>query len=166
MKLLPQQVTKLHESLDKLVITYEKLKEIKKGDVKNSTFASDGITDLPDYELTNEINNTVNKIRELEMALSTCTIIEEVSSDTIVLGSEFTATVNFFGEEETGIYLLAENAERIEGKNVVSIASPFGDAVSGKAENESFSYPVKNNVFTGVINKIHTKASKEKTIEK
>lgn len=166
MKLLPEQVTKLKESLDRLVVTYNNLKESRKNDVKNSNYTSDGFTDLPDHELAYEINDIVNKIHDLEFLLTTCTIIDDVSSDSIVLGSEFTVTVDFFGEEETGTYLLAENSEKIDGKNVISIASPLGDTVSGKKENDNFSYKVNNNVFSGVINKIHTKDSKEKTIEK
>lgn len=166
MKLLPEQVTKLKESLDRLVITYNNLKESRKNDVKNSNYTSDGFTDLPDHELAYEINETVNKIHELEFLLATCTIIDEVSSDCIEIGSEFTATVDFFGEEETGTYMLAENCERVEGKNIISLASPFGQSVLGKKENENFSYPVGKNIFNGVVNKIHTKDSKEKTIEK
>ncbi len=166
MKLLPEQVTKLNESLEQLAIKYKKLLEAKKSDVKNGNYTSEGFTDLPDNELSSEINSTIMQIRELESILKTCTVIGEVACDTIVLGSEFTVTVNFFGEEETGTYLLAEKGVKIDGKNVISKASPLGEAVLGKRENESFSYPVQNDVFSGVINKIHTKTAKEKTIEK
>ena len=80
--------------------------------------------------------------------------------------SYYAATVNFFGEEETGTYMLAENCEEVDGKNIISAASPLGQAVLGKKENDNFSYPVKDNIFNGVINKLHTKEAKEKTIEK
>lgn len=166
MKLLPEQVTKLKESLERLIVTYNNLKESKKNDVKNSNYTIDGFTDLPDHELAYEINDVANRIRDLERLLETCIVIEEVASDTIQIGSEFTATTNFFGEDETETYVLAENCEKVDGKNIISLASPFGDSVLGKKENENFSYKVKENVFNGVINKIHTKASKEKTIEK
>lgn len=166
MQLLPEQVEKLKESLDKLVVTYNNLREIKKDDVVNANYTTEGFTDLPDHSLAYEINDIINKIHDLEYLLKTCTIIDDVSSDFIQIGSEFTATVNFFGEEETGTYLLAETIEKVEGKNIISAASPLGQAVLGKKENDNFSYPVKNNVFSGVINKLHMKDSKEKTIEK
>ena len=166
MKLLPEQVIKLKESLDKLIVTYNSLRETKKNDAVNANYTSEGFTDLPDNTLAYEINDIINKIHDLEFLLKTCTIVDDVSSDFIQIGSEFTATVNFFGEEETGTYMLAENCEKVEGKNIISAASPLGQAVLGKKENDNFSYPVKDNIFNGVINKLHTKEAKEKTIEK
>jgi len=166
MKLLPEQAAKLKESLDKLIATYNNLKESKKNDVINGNYTTEGFTDIPDYELTYQINDIVNKIHELENLLKTCTIIAEVDSDSIEIGSEFTATVNFLSGKETGTYILAENCEKVDGKNVISLASPIGQSVLGKKENDNFSYKVSNNIFNGVINKIHTKVPKEKTIEK
>lgn len=166
MKLLPEQVVQINESLEKLRNTYKRLKEIKKNDVVNANYAVDGFTDLPDSQLNLEINETINQIRELELVLKTCTIIEEVTSETIGIGSEFTATVDFFGEEECETYVLVENGHKIAGKKIISIASPLGQSVFGKTVNDSFSYKVNNNVFNGIVNEIHTNSLKRKTIVK
>lgn len=166
MKLLPEQVVQLNESLEKLQNTYKRLREMKRNDVVNANYAADGFTDLPDSQLISEINETINKIHEIELILKTCTIIDNVPSEIIAIGSEFTATVDFFGEKEPETYVLVENGQKIAGKKIISIASPLGQSVLGKTVNDNFSYKVNNNVFNGTINKIHTCPLKEKTIVK
>lgn len=166
MKLLKVQVDKLYESLEKLRSKYLMLKEYRKADNKNCNYTTEGFTDLADMDLAYEINSLSRQIDELELMLKTCEIIDVVASEEISVGSEFTATVNFFGEEEKEKYILAENCEKIEGYRVVTVATPLGASVLGKKEGQTFSYTVGTNVFNGIVNEIHIKSAKEKTIVK
>ncbi len=166
MKLLPEQVVQINEKLEKLRDTNKRLKEIKKNDFVNANYTTEGFTDIPDNQLSVDINEIINEIHELELILKTCTIVDAAPSEIIGIGSEFTATVDFFGEKEKETYVLVENGHKIAGKKIISVASPLGQSVFGKTVNDHFSYEVNNNVFNGIVNEIHTNSLKKKTIVK
>lgn len=162
MKLLPEQVAKMRETLEQLKVQYQEKVEEKASNARNSHIGTDGFDDINTSVSAYEVQDIIRRMNELETIINSAIIIEIGDSETIQIGSKFTATINFWGEEETQDYILCEMHETIDDEDVMIITdkSPLGKAVLGKKENDSFSYAGPSKTFNGVINKIHTKDAK------
>ena len=147
MKLLPKQEELLMSKLEVLRKKYQNLL-----DTKSST--------LP------EAHALIEEIKLLEKMLASSETIKKSNSDIIEVGSEFDATIDFFGEIVTDRYILLDSSEKIdENMCIITSKSPLAEAVIGKRENETFKYQVNGKNVTGTIDKIY-KYGKVKTIEK
>ena len=162
MKLLPEQVAKMRETLEQLKVQYQETVEEKASNARNAHIGTDGFDDINTSVSAYEVQDIIEKMKKLDEIIKSATIIEICDSETIQIGSKFTATINFDGKDETQDYILCEMHETIDvkGLTIITDKSPLGKAVLGKKENDSFSYAGPSKTFNGVINKIHTKDAK------
>lgn len=162
MKLLPEQVAKMRETLEQLKVQYQETVEEKSSNARNAHIGTDGFDDINTSVSAYEVQDIIEKMKKLDEIIKSATIIEICDSETIQIGSKFTATINFDGKDKTQDYILCEMYETIDDEAVTIITdkSPLGKAVLGKKENDSFSYAGPSQTFNGVINKIHTKDAK------
>lgn len=162
MKLLPEQVAKMRETLEQLKVQYKETVEEKASNARNAHIGTDGFDDINTSVSAYEVQDIIRRMSELEAIIKSATIIEIGDSETIQIGSKFTATINFDGKDETQDYILCEMHETIDvkGLTIITDKSPLGKAVLGKKENDSFSYAGPSQTINCVINKIHTKDAK------
>lgn len=162
MKLLPEQVAKMRETLEQLKVQYHELVEEKSSNSKRGNVGPDGFGDVNTGVSAYDVADIIRKMGELESIIDSATIVENIDSETIQIGSRFTATINFWGEDETVDYVLSESHENFDSEDVMVITdkSPLGKAVLGKKENDEFTYRGPEKEFRGVINKVNIKGSK------
>lgn len=163
-QLLPEQIKLLNDRLALLESDYKKMIEQKCQDSQAYNFSQDGFSNYDNLEFKYEVDRMLKNIRELRKILADGEEIKEIDSDVIIVGSRFTATILFEGEEETDNYiLLDDHAFKETGVSVVTTSSPFGKAIIGKKANDNFSYSFNGIDINGHVDSINK--AKVKTIK-
>ena len=99
--------------------------------------------------------SAAKETRELVKLLEVVEPIELVDTDTIGLGTKFSATIEEYGYKTTENYLLSESTISLPNFMAITTTTPLAKAVMGKKENDEFSYDVYGVSIKGVINKIY-----------
>jgi transcription elongation GreA/GreB family factor len=156
MNLLEHQVTQITNKIAELHEEINNLKEVKKTEPSHcKSDLNQGFTDC--QTSTNvEIIQKLKEIKDLEYILSQKEVVTSKNCDFIDIGTTFDATINYFGQNESGTFTLVDYKAKKFDPSLVSIYSEFGNAVYMKKTGASFSFKTDKSVISGVIDKIHT----------
>lgn len=163
---------KEHEYLVKRLEELEKLASQSSKDLQDSDFRvafcckNSGFDDLPNYEMYTNENRIHSEINEIRATLNASEIIEQISTEEIGIGTKFVATANGLdGVVRTRKYTLFNGLFMPSESEfiLVSVNSPFGQAVLTKREKDEFSYVTPDKkVISGVVDEIISEKDKDK----
>ena len=117
---------------------------------------NNGFDDLPNFEIYSRNARLRREINELRDTLNEAEV-EEVSTEEIGVGTKFVATTNLEGTVNTKKFILFGGVSLNFDKEftLVSVNSPFGQAVVSKKVGDEFSYKTpENRIVSGVIDRI------------
>ncbi|MCB9389293.1 MAG: transcription elongation factor GreA [Acidimicrobiia bacterium] len=103
-----------------------------------------------DYDAAkNEQGHNEARIRHLESILEGAVIVEGAAGD--VVGSGVVVSLLMEGDDEPIEYLVGSIEEKNTGYDVLSVNSPLGQALAGKAAGDKADYEAPGGVFTVTI---------------
>ncbi len=97
------------------------------------------IRENADYDAAkNEQGHNEARVRQIEAMLKEAIVVEMAQSDVVVPGT--LVEIRIEGDEETTTYLVGSIEERHETYDVVSMSSPLGRALLGRAPGDTVRY--------------------------
>lgn len=154
MNLIPEQVLYLRNEINKLkssIRDYEGYFTNKNSydfEDRANSFFSDCITE-------SQFSSTKKKIIEYENLLMSSEYIMKPTLDKIGIGTKFSVKFDDALEEENFILVDALVGTAL-AEEAISVSSPLGESLNGKAKGEVFYYEVNGNTISGVVKDINT----------
>ena len=129
-----QQFYVTSEGLEDMKKELDELKNIKRPEVINALKDARALGDLSEnaeYDAARSEQALVeNKIKELEQMIEHATIIEDVKSDKVSIGTS--VKVEYVEDKETEVYTIVGSKEADPFENKISNESPLAKAIIGK----------------------------------
>jgi len=129
-----QQFYVTSEGLEDMKKELEELKNVKRPEVINALKDARALGDLSEnaeYDAARSEQALVeNKIKELEQMIEHATIIEDVKSDKVSIGTS--VKLEYIEEKETEVYSIVGSKEADPFENKISNESPLAQAIIGK----------------------------------
>ena len=129
-----QQFYVTSEGLEDMKKELDELKNVKRPEVINALKDARALGDLSEnaeYDAARSEQALVeNKIKELEQMIEHATIIEDVKSDKVSIGTS--VKVEYIEEKETEVYTIVGSKEADPFENKISNESPLAKAIIGK----------------------------------
>ena len=129
-----QQFYVTSEGLEDMKKELDELKNVKRPEVINALKDARALGDLSEnaeYDAARSEQALVeNKIKELEQMIEHATIIEDVKSDKVSIGTS--VKLEYIEEKETEIYTIVGSKEADPFENKISNESPLAQAIIGK----------------------------------
>ena len=129
-----QQFYVTSEGLEDMKKELDELKNVKRPEVINALKDARALGDLSEnaeYDAARSEQALVeNKIKELEQMIEHATIIEDVKSDKVSIGTS--VKLEYIEEKETEVYSIVGSKEADPFENKISNESPLAQAIIGK----------------------------------
>ena len=129
-----QQFYVTSEGLEDMKKELDELKNVKRPEVINALKDARALGDLSEnaeYDAARSEQALVeNKIKELEQMIEHATIIEDVKSDKVSIGTS--VKVEYVEDKETEVYTIVGSKEADPFENKISNESPLAQAIIGK----------------------------------
>lgn len=138
------------EKYQELERELETLKTVKRKEIAEALEYAKSLGDLSENQEYHEARDDQavleDRITRLENILKTAVIVSAKSTDTISAGS--TVTLHKISDKSERVYTLvgSEEADALSGK--ISVRSPLGTALMGKAKGETFSFETPNGTMS------------------
>jgi transcription elongation GreA/GreB family factor len=154
-KLLPSQIEKIQNKIQKLKNERKQLIESMKDDLNGFVFSQQDTSGTPASGIKAEYDLIEKRIQELEELLKNAELLVSYDENKIDIGTHFTATLDFDGEIETDEYILVETRD-VKGNDAIYITkdSPMGNVVFGKSIGDTFNYKLPTMTVVGFIEDI------------
>ena len=137
------------EGLEEMKKELEDLKNVKRPEVINALKDARALGDLSEnaeYDAARSEQALVeNKIKELEQMIEHATIIEDVKTDKVSVGT--TVKIEYVDDKETEVYSIVGSKEADPFENKISNESPIARAIIGKKVNDIVSVDSPNGKY-------------------
>jgi len=137
------------EGLEEMKKELEDLKNVKRPEVINALKDARALGDLSEnaeYDAARSEQALVeNKIKELEQMIEHATIIEEVKTDKVSVGT--TVKIEYIEDKEIEVYSIVGSKEADPFENKISNESPIAKALIGKKVNDIVSVDSPNGKY-------------------
>jgi len=137
------------EGLEEMKKELEDLKNVKRPEVINALKDARALGDLSEnaeYDAARSEQALVeNKIKELEQMIEHATIIEEVKTDKVSVGT--TVKIEYIEDKEIEAYSIVGSKEADPFENKISNESPIAKALIGKKVNDIVSVDSPNGKY-------------------
>ena len=137
------------EGLEEMKKELEDLKNVKRPEVINALKDARALGDLSEnaeYDAARSEQALVeNKIKELEQMIEHATIIEEVKTDKVSVGT--TVKIEYIDDKETEVYSIVGSKEADPFENKISNESPIAKALIGRKVNDIVSVDSPNGKY-------------------
>ena len=137
------------EGLEEMKKELEELKTVKRPEVINALKDARALGDLSEnaeYDAARSEQALVeNKIKELEMMIEHATIIEDVKTDKVRVGT--TVTIEYIDDKETEVYSIVGSKEADPFENKISNESPIAKAIMSKKVGDIVSVDSPNGKY-------------------
>ena len=145
-----QQFYVTSEGLEEMKNELEELKKVKRPEVINALKDARALGDLSEnaeYDAArNEQAIVENKIKELEQMIEHATIIEDIKTDTVTIGTS--VTVEYIEDKEQEVYSIVGSKEANPFENKISNESPLAKAIIGMKKNDIVSVDSPNGKYS------------------
>ncbi len=137
------------EGLEEMKKELDDLKNVKRPEVINALKDARALGDLSEnaeYDAARSEQALVeNKIKELEQMIEHATIIEEVKTDKVSVGT--TVKIEYIDDKEVEVYSIVGSKEADPFENKISNESPIAKALIGKKVNDIVSVDSPNGKY-------------------
>ena len=137
------------DGLEEMKKELEELKNVKRPEVINALKDARALGDLSEnaeYDAARSEQALVeNKIKELEQMIEHATIIEDIKTDKVSVGS--TVKIEYIEDKETEVYTVVGSKEANPFENKISNESPIAKAIIGKKVNDTVSVESPNGKY-------------------
>ncbi len=137
------------EGLEEMKKELEDLKNVKRPEVINALKDARALGDLSEnaeYDAARSEQALVeNKIKELEQMIEHATIIEDIKTDKVSVGT--TVKIEYIDDKETEVYTVVGSKEADPFENKISNESPIAKAIIGKRVNDIVSVESPNGKY-------------------
>ena len=134
------------EGLEEMKKELDDLKNVKRPEVINALKDARALGDLSEnaeYDAARSEQAMVeNKIKELEQMIEHATIIEDIKTDKVGVGT--TVKIEYIDDKETEEYTVVGSKEADPFENKISNESPIAKAIIGKKVNDIVSVESPN----------------------
>ncbi len=138
------------EGLEEMKKELDELKNVKRPEVINALKDARALGDLSEnaeYDAARSEQALVeNKIKELEQMIEHATIIEEIKTDKVGVGT--TIKIEYVEDKETETYSIVGSKEADPFENKISNESPLAKALIGKKVNDVVSVDSPNGKYS------------------
>lgn len=137
------------EGLEEMKKELDELKNVKRPEVINALKDARALGDLSEnaeYDAARSEQALVeNKIKELEQMIEHATIIEDIKTDKVSVGT--TVKIEYIEDKETEVYTVVGSKEANPFENKISNESPIAKAIIGKKVNDIVSVESPNGKY-------------------
>ena len=137
------------EGLEEMKKELDELKNVKRPEVINALKDARALGDLSEnaeYDAARSEQALVeNKIKELEQMIEHATIIEDIKTDKVSVGT--TVKIEYIEDKETEVYTVVGSKEADPFENKISNESPIAKAIIGKKVNDIVSVESPNGKY-------------------
>lgn len=137
------------EGLEEMKNELEELKTVKRPEVINALKDARALGDLSEnaeYDAARSEQALVeNKIKELEQMIEHATIIEDVKTDKVRVGT--TVKIEYIDDKETEVYSIVGSKEADPFENKISNESPIAKAIMNKKVGDVVSVDSPNGKY-------------------
>ena len=137
------------EGLEEMKKELDELKNVKRPEVINALKDARALGDLSEnaeYDAARSEQALVeNKIKELEQMIEHATIIEDIKTDKVSVGT--TVKIEYIDDKETEEYTVVGSKEADPFENKISNESPIAKAIIGKKVNDIVSVESPNGKY-------------------
>lgn len=136
------------ETFERLTAELEDLTTRGRTEIARTIQAARELGDLSengDYHAAKDSQGKMEaRIRQLEAMLKDPVIVESDAVSNDAVGAGNVVEIRFEGDDDTEKYFVGSIEEKPEGMEVVSLESPLGSALMGKAVGDKVDYTIAN----------------------